>query len=83
MSTTWYTSSCFSFQVSGLSTWIGGRLQPLEGLPPALAVLLITILIASFTEFASNTATIIVFLPVLSELVSQSSSLPVGAAEGC
>ncbi|XP_075427415.1 Na(+)/dicarboxylate cotransporter 3 isoform X1 [Ascaphus truei] len=55
-------------EVSGLSTWIGGRLQPLEGLPPALAVLLITILIASFTEFASNTATIIVFLPVLSEL---------------
>ncbi|XP_053308984.1 Na(+)/dicarboxylate cotransporter 3 [Spea bombifrons] len=55
-------------EVSGLSTWIGGRLQPLEGLPPALAVLLVTILIASFTEFASNTATIIVFLPVLSEL---------------
>ncbi|XP_073539176.1 Na(+)/dicarboxylate cotransporter 3 isoform X1 [Phyllobates terribilis] len=55
-------------ETSGLSTWIGGRLQPLEGLPPALAVLLITILIASFTEFASNTATIIVFLPVLSEL---------------
>ncbi|XP_068119976.1 Na(+)/dicarboxylate cotransporter 3 [Hyperolius riggenbachi] len=53
---------------SGLSVWIGGRLQPLEGLSPALAVLLITILIASFTEFASNTATIIVFLPVLSEL---------------
>lgn len=55
-------------EVSGLSTWIGGRLQPLEGLHPAVAVLLITILIASFTEFASNTATIIVFLPVLSEL---------------
>ncbi|XP_044153800.1 solute carrier family 13 member 3 [Bufo gargarizans] len=55
-------------ETSGLSSWIGSRLQPLEGLPPALAVLLITILIASFTEFASNTATIIVFLPVLSEL---------------
>ncbi|XP_075703077.1 Na(+)/dicarboxylate cotransporter 3 [Rhinoderma darwinii] len=55
-------------EASGLSSWIGTRLQPLEGLPPALAVLLITILIASFTEFASNTATIIVFLPVLSEL---------------
>nr|XP_033770856.1 solute carrier family 13 member 3 isoform X2 [Geotrypetes seraphini] len=55
-------------EASGLSTWIGSRLQPLEGLSPALAVLLITILIASFTEFASNTATIIVFLPILSEL---------------
>ncbi|CAH2302887.1 solute carrier family 13 member 3, partial [Pelobates cultripes] len=55
-------------EASGLSTWIGGRLHPLEGVPPAVAVLLVTILIASFTEFASNTATIIVFLPVLSEL---------------
>ncbi|XP_030067520.1 Na(+)/dicarboxylate cotransporter 3 [Microcaecilia unicolor] len=55
-------------EASGLSTWIGSRLHPLEGLSPALAVLLITILIASFTEFASNTATIIVFLPILSEL---------------
>jgi di/tricarboxylate transporter len=34
-----------------------------------LAVLLITIVIAFFTEFASNTATIIIFLPVLAELV--------------
>ncbi|XP_059589159.1 Na(+)/dicarboxylate cotransporter 3 isoform X2 [Alligator mississippiensis] len=53
---------------SGLSVWIGGRLQPLEGVPPPVAVLLITIVIALFTEFASNTATIIIFLPVLAEL---------------
>lgn len=38
-------------------------------MPPALAVLLITVVIAFFTEFASNTATIIIFLPVLAELV--------------
>ncbi|XP_044296309.1 solute carrier family 13 member 3 isoform X1 [Varanus komodoensis] len=53
---------------SGLSVWIGGRLDPLENLPPPLAVILITIVIAMFTEFASNTATIIIFLPVLAEL---------------
>ncbi|XP_062976455.1 Na(+)/dicarboxylate cotransporter 3 isoform X2 [Elgaria multicarinata webbii] len=53
---------------SGLSTWIGGRLDPLENLPPPVAVILITIVIAMFTEFASNTATIIIFLPVLAEL---------------
>uniref|UniRef100_A0ACB8F5Z2 Uncharacterized protein n=1 Tax=Sphaerodactylus townsendi TaxID=933632 RepID=A0ACB8F5Z2_9SAUR len=53
---------------SGLSIWIGGRLGPLENLPPPLAVILITIVIAMFTEFASNTATIIIFLPVLAEL---------------
>lgn len=48
---------------------MGGQLQPLEALPPLLAVLLITAVIAFFTEFASNTATIIIFLPVLAELV--------------
>uniref|UniRef100_A0A2K6FXM5 Solute carrier family 13 member 3 n=1 Tax=Propithecus coquereli TaxID=379532 RepID=A0A2K6FXM5_PROCO len=53
---------------SGLSVWIGGHLHPLENVPPALAVLLITVVIAFFTEFASNTATIIIFLPVLAEL---------------
>ncbi|XP_032694366.1 solute carrier family 13 member 3 [Lontra canadensis] len=53
---------------SGLSAWIGGQLHPLENVPPALAVLLITVVIAFFTEFASNTATIIIFLPVLAEL---------------
>ncbi|KAF3824965.1 hypothetical protein GH733_010299 [Mirounga leonina] len=55
-------------QESGLSAWIGGQLHPLENMPPALAVLLITVVIAFFTEFASNTATIIIFLPVLAEL---------------
>uniref|UniRef100_A0A8C8Z159 Solute carrier family 13 member 3 n=1 Tax=Prolemur simus TaxID=1328070 RepID=A0A8C8Z159_PROSS len=53
---------------SGLSVWIGGQLHPMENVPPALAVLLITVVIAFFTEFASNTATIIIFLPVLAEL---------------
>nr|XP_023420010.1 solute carrier family 13 member 3 isoform X3 [Cavia porcellus] len=53
---------------SGLSVWIGGQLHPLENVPPVLAVMLITIVIAFFTEFASNTATIIIFLPVLAEL---------------
>lgn len=56
-------------QESGLSVWIGGQLHPLENVPPVLAVMLITIVIAFFTEFASNTATIIIFLPVLAELV--------------
>ncbi|XP_050773303.1 Na(+)/dicarboxylate cotransporter 3 [Gopherus flavomarginatus] len=53
---------------SGLSVWIGGHLHPLENVPPAVAVVLITIVIALFTEFASNTATIIIFLPILAEL---------------
>ncbi|XP_030908389.1 solute carrier family 13 member 3-like isoform X2 [Melopsittacus undulatus] len=53
---------------SGLSVWIGGCLHPLEGVPPLVAVILVTIVIVLFTEFASNTAAIIIFLPVLAEL---------------
>uniref|UniRef100_A0A8B9KCL7 Solute carrier family 13 member 3 n=1 Tax=Astyanax mexicanus TaxID=7994 RepID=A0A8B9KCL7_ASTMX len=53
---------------SGLAAWIGGHLQPLAQVPPAVAVILITAFIACFTEFASNTATIIIFLPVIAEL---------------
>lgn len=63
-------------QESGLSVWIGGRLHPLEGVPPPVAVILITVVIALFTEFASNTATIIIFLPVLAELVRWSHGKP-------
>uniref|UniRef100_A0A8C1WER2 Solute carrier family 13 member 3 n=1 Tax=Cyprinus carpio TaxID=7962 RepID=A0A8C1WER2_CYPCA len=54
---------------SGLAVWIGNHLQPLAQVPPAVAVILITAFIACFTEFASNTATIIIFLPVIAELV--------------
>ncbi|KAM9589357.1 Na(+)/dicarboxylate cotransporter 3 isoform 1-T1 [Trichechus inunguis] len=53
---------------SGLSSWIGGQLHLLENVSPMLAVLLITMVIAFFTEFASNTAATIIFLPVLAEL---------------
>lgn len=58
------------WQESGLAVWMGGRLQPIAKVPPPVAVILITAFIACFTEFASNTATIIIFLPVIAELVS-------------
>nr|KAF6330992.1 solute carrier family 13 member 3 [Myotis myotis] len=53
---------------SGLSLWISDQLHPLENVSPALAVFIITCVVIFFTEFASNTATIIIFLPVMSEL---------------
>lgn len=61
--------SCGILQESGLASWMGGHLQPLAQVPPAAAVMLITAFLACFTEFASNTATIIIFLPVIAELV--------------
>ncbi|XP_061840002.1 Na(+)/dicarboxylate cotransporter 3 [Nerophis lumbriciformis] len=61
---------------SGLASWIGGHLQPLARLPPAVAMMLITAFVACFTEFASNTATIIIFLPVIAELAFHVSVNP-------
>ncbi|KAK7884398.1 hypothetical protein WMY93_027521 [Mugilogobius chulae] len=61
---------------SGLAFWIGAHLQPLAQVPPAAAVMLITAFLACFTEFASNTATIIIFLPVIAELALRVSVNP-------
>ncbi|XP_061531018.1 solute carrier family 13 member 3 isoform X2 [Phycodurus eques] len=61
---------------SGLASWIGGHLQPLAKVPPAVAMMLITAFVACFTELASNTATIIIFLPVIAELASHVSVNP-------
>uniref|UniRef100_A0A3Q0S0L1 Solute carrier family 13 member 3 n=1 Tax=Amphilophus citrinellus TaxID=61819 RepID=A0A3Q0S0L1_AMPCI len=72
---------------SGLASWIGGHLQPLAQVPPAAAVMLITAFLACFTEFASNTATIIIFLPVIAELAIRVSVNPlyfmIPATVGC
>lgn len=72
---------------SGLASWIGAHLQPLAQVPPAAAVMLITAFLACFTEFASNTATIIIFLPVIAELALHVSVNPlyfmIPATVGC
>ncbi|XP_041060636.1 solute carrier family 13 member 3-like [Carcharodon carcharias] len=58
-------------EVSGLSIWFGSQLQPLVNIKPTTAIILICLLITCFTEFASNTATIVIMLPVVSELAVQ------------
>ncbi|NXA89531.1 S13A2 protein, partial [Melanocharis versteri] len=53
---------------SGLSEWLGSKLTPLESIPhPAIAFLL-CLLIAAFTECASNAATTTLFLPILASM---------------
>ncbi|KAK1789954.1 hypothetical protein P4O66_002276 [Electrophorus voltai] len=54
--------------VSGLSVWIGRQLEPMSGLPPWAVTLLACLLVSAVTEFASNPATLTVFLPILSAL---------------
>ncbi|KAJ8381988.1 hypothetical protein SKAU_G00027660 [Synaphobranchus kaupii] len=55
-------------KVSGLSVWIGRQLEPMSGLPPWGVTLLACLLVSAVTEFASNPATLTVFLPILSAL---------------
>ncbi|XP_048464494.1 solute carrier family 13 member 3 [Rhincodon typus] len=61
---------------SGLSRWIGNKLRPLEHIPASAIVLTVSLVISSFTEFASNTATSIIFLPILAELGVRAKNHP-------
>lgn len=53
---------------SGLSTWLGQSLAPLEKIPPFAISLLLCLLVATFTECSSNTATTTLFLPILGSM---------------
>ncbi|NXY57859.1 S13A2 protein, partial [Callaeas wilsoni] len=53
---------------SGLSKWLGAQLTPLQSIPhPAIAILM-CLLVATFTECASNVATTTLFLPILASM---------------
>ncbi|CAJ1063294.1 solute carrier family 13 member 2 [Xyrichtys novacula] len=53
---------------SGLSTWLGDCLTPLQKIPPFAISLLLCLLVATFTECSSNTATTTLFLPILASM---------------
>lgn len=65
------TCLCVSDQASGLSLWLGGKLAPLEDVPPFAISIILCLLIATFTECSSNTATTTLFLPVLASMVGR------------
>ena len=56
-------------KVSGLSEWIGDQFIVLDVLPPYAIALVVSVIIAAFTEVTSNTATATIFLPILGSLV--------------
>lgn len=56
------------FQASGLSQWLGNRLEGLSSLHPILIVAAICLLITFLTELTSNTATAQILLPILAAL---------------
>ncbi|XP_066534475.1 Na(+)/citrate cotransporter isoform X1 [Hoplias malabaricus] len=53
---------------SGLSKWMGNQLTPLHSIPPWAIVIVLCLLIATFTECTSNVATATLFLPVLASM---------------
>ncbi|XP_041808711.1 solute carrier family 13 member 2 [Chelmon rostratus] len=57
-------------EVSNLSSWLGERLAPLESIPPYAISLLLSLLVATFTECSSNTATTTLFLPILGSMAT-------------
>ncbi|XP_038564782.1 solute carrier family 13 member 5-like [Micropterus salmoides] len=59
---------------SGLSRWLGSQMTPLHSVPPWAIAVILCLLIATFTECASNVATATLFLPILASM-SQSISL--------
>lgn len=55
-------------EVSGLSVWLGQSLSPLQHMPHYAIPLVLSLLVAVFTEASSNTATTTLFLPILASM---------------
>uniref|UniRef100_A0A8D0GQR4 Solute carrier family 13 member 2 n=1 Tax=Sphenodon punctatus TaxID=8508 RepID=A0A8D0GQR4_SPHPU len=53
---------------SGLSSWLGSKLTPLQNISPVAIVFLLCLLVALFTECTSNVATTSLFLPILASM---------------
>ncbi|KAI1894031.1 hypothetical protein AGOR_G00129800 [Albula goreensis] len=57
-------------ETSGLSLWLGNSLAPLKEIPPFAISLLLCMLVGTFTECSSNTATTTLFLPILASMAT-------------
>ncbi|GAA6065860.1 solute carrier family 13 member 2 [Tachysurus ichikawai] len=57
-------------EVSGLSKWLGESLAPLQSIPPFAISILLCLLVGTFTECSSNTATTTLFLPILASMAT-------------
>ncbi|KAE8622706.1 hypothetical protein XENTR_v10005342 [Xenopus tropicalis] len=53
---------------SGLSHWLGQQMAPLHTIPPWAIAIILSLMIAVFTECASNVATATLFLPILASM---------------
>lgn len=53
------------FERNGLSAWVGDQLQVFAELPLPLFIVIVVVLIVTLTEFASNTASTAMSIPIL------------------
>uniref|UniRef100_A0A3Q4HM43 Solute carrier family 13 member 5a n=1 Tax=Neolamprologus brichardi TaxID=32507 RepID=A0A3Q4HM43_NEOBR len=61
---------------SGLSRWLGDQMTPLHSIPPWAIAVILCLLVATFTECASNVATATLFLPILASMCQSISLNP-------
>lgn len=57
-----------AFIETGVSEWLGAKLEALRGVHPVIVVVTVVVVIIAASEMMSNVATISVFLPILSVL---------------
>ncbi|XP_029784012.1 solute carrier family 13 member 5 isoform X1 [Suricata suricatta] len=55
-------------EASGLSEWMGRQMEPLRSVPPAATTVILSLLVAAFTECTSNVATTTLFLPIFASM---------------
>ncbi|XP_045744132.1 Na(+)/citrate cotransporter isoform X2 [Mirounga angustirostris] len=55
-------------EASGLSEWMGKQMRPLHSVHPAAITLILSLLVAVFTECTSNVATTTLFLPIFASM---------------
>ncbi|MBX2817112.1 MAG: SLC13 family permease [Saprospiraceae bacterium] len=67
-----------SFQISGLTEWIGTQLTALKGMPLWLLILIIVTVVNYLTELTQNMATCTLMLPVLAGLAQAVDVHPLG-----
>ncbi|MBK6933218.1 MAG: DASS family sodium-coupled anion symporter [Saprospirales bacterium] len=66
------------FDSSGLAAWMGGMMESLRVLPPALIVLAVLVVVTLLSEIASNVATASMMMPVLAALAGAVGADPFG-----
>lgn len=53
------------FRITGLARWIGSGLEFFGSLPQPLVILIISLMMTFLTELTSNTATSVIFMPIM------------------